>query len=230
MRVLIVEDDTALAATLRRLMSLHGWDATLAPSAEDGIGELTGTRFDVAIVDRNLPGIDGIELCKRLRAGGDAMPILMLTARDGIEERVEGLDAGADDYLTKPFANEELVARLRALTRRSEPTTARAGEHEVLRFADVELDCGQMVATRGEVRVELTRVEFELLRTLMRRPRIVISREAIQRELWGDHVAPDSNALEVHVANLRKRLEADGGARLVQTVRGVGYVLREASA
>ena len=170
-----------------------------------------------------MPGVDGLEVCRRLRASGDRTPVLMLTARDTVADRVEGLDAGADDYLVKPFALEELLARLRALLRRTGPTEP----GQVLRFADLELDPAARTVTRAARRVDLTRTEFALLELLLRNPRVVLTRSVIHERIWGYDFGPGSNALGVYVGYLRRKLEAGGESRLIQTVRGVGYVLRE---
>jgi two-component system response regulator MprA len=170
-----------------------------------------------------MPGVDGLEVCRRLRASGDRTPVLMLTARDAVADRVAGLDAGADDYLVKPFALEELLARLRALLRRSGPAEPGA----LLRFADLELDPAARTVARGGRRIDLTRTEFALLELLMRNPRVVLTRSVIHERIWGYDFGPGSNALGVYVGYLRRKLEAGGESRLIQTVRGVGYVLRE---
>lgn len=183
---------------------------------------MTGGSQDAVILDLGLPLMDGIEVCRRVRERGDRTPVLMLTARDAVSDRVEGLDAGADDYLVKPFALDELLARVRALLRRTVATPAEA----ILKFADVVLDLQTMEVRRGKRELELTRTEFRLLELFMRNPRVVLSRSRIFEEVWGYDFGASSNALEVYVSYLRRKLEADGEPRLIHTVRGVGYTLR----
>ena len=183
---------------------------------------MTGGSQDAVILDLGLPLMDGIEVCRRVRERGDRTPVLMLTARDAVSDRVEGLDAGADDYLVKPFALDELLARVRALLRRTVATPAEA----ILKFADVVLDLQTMEVRRGKRELELTRTEFRLLELFMRNPRVVLSRSRIFEEVWGYDFGASSNALEVYVSYLRRKLETDGEPRLIHTVRGVGYTLR----
>lgn len=229
MRLLVVEDDPAVSAAVRRLLVLHGYDVATATTGDAAAETLAGERFRAVVMDGMLPGIDGLELCRRLRAAGDNTPVLMLTARDSVEDRVAGLEAGADDYLVKPFANAELLARVRALLRRvqSEGSGETSSAPAIMRFLDLELDCGAMVARRGGRSMQLRRTEFILLETLMRNPRRVMERDTIFREVWGHEAGPISNSLEVYVGYLRRKLEADAAPRLIHTVRGVGYVLRE---
>jgi two-component system response regulator MprA len=222
MRILVVDDEHAVRDALRRALQLGGYDVQIAPGGEVALDLVRDTRPDAIVLALLMPGMDGLELCRRLRAGGDRTPVLMLTARDAIGDRVLGLDAGADDYLVKPFALEELQARLRALLRRSG-----AGEPGVLSFAGVGLDLGSHEVERDGRRIELTRTEFLLLELLLRNPRQVLERGTIFDRVWGCDFGPSSNSLEVYVGYLRRKLEAGGEPRLVHTVRGVGYVLRE---
>ncbi len=226
MDVLVVDDEHALRAALRRALALQGYRVSEAASGEDAISRLQSGAPDALVLDVLMPGIDGLEVCRRLRAAGDRTPILMLTAREAVTDRVAGLDAGADDYLVKPFALEELLARLRALMRRSGGTGA---DSEALRFSSLVLDPGGHQVRIGERRVELTRTEFALLHLLMRNPGRVLTRSLINEEVWGYDFGPSSNSLGVDVGYLRRKLESGGEPRLIQTVRGVGYVLREAS-
>jgi two-component system response regulator MprA len=220
MRILVVDDEPAVRSALERALRLDGYDVAVA---EDGEAALAQTaRFDAIVLDVMMPRVDGLEVCRRLRGAGDRTPILMLTARDGIEDRVLGLDCGADDYLVKPFALKEMRARVRALLRRADPDPG-----EVLRFADLELDLGGYQARRGDRRLELSKTEFSLLEQLMRHPRRVLSRSQIFELVWGYDFGPTSNALGVYVGYLRRKTEAGGEPRLLHTVRGVGYVLRE---
>jgi two-component system response regulator MprA len=222
MRILVVDDEHAVRDALRRALALGGYDVQIAPGAEVALGLVRDARPDAIVLDVLMPGMDGLELCRRLRAGGDRTPVLMLTARDGVGDRVLGLDAGADDYLVKPFALEELQARLRALLRRSG-----AGRPETLEFAGVTLDQGSHEVWREGCAIELTRTEFLLLELFLRNPRQVLERGTIFDRVWGYDFGLSSNSLEVYVGYLRRKLEAEGEPRLIHTVRGVGYVLRE---
>jgi len=226
MRILVVDDEHAVRDALRRALDLAGYDVQIAPAAEPALGLLRERPPDAIVLDVLMPGMDGIELCRRLRAGGNRTPVLMLTARDGVGDRVSGLDAGADDYLVKPFALEELQARLRALLRRSGAEPERA-EAEVLEFGELRLDPGAHEVHRGGREIELTRTEYLLLELFLRNPRQVLERATIFERVWGYDFGPSSNSLEVYVGYLRRKLEAEGEARLIHTVRGVGYVLRE---
>jgi two-component system response regulator MprA len=223
MRVLVVDDEPALRDALKRALKLDGYDVDLASDGRAALTSLAGYAADVVVLDIAMPNLDGLEVCRRLRESGSRTPILMLTARDAIGDRVAGLDAGADDYLVKPFALEELLARVRALIRRSldEPNGA------PLRFADLSLDPGTHEVRRGSRPIELTRTEFLLLELLMRHPRQVLSRSQIFEAVWDYDFGTTSRALEVYVGYLRKKLEEGGGPRLIRNVRGVGYVLRE---
>ena len=224
MRLLVVDDDPALREALALMLDLHGFEVVTAADGREAIQTLATATPDAVILDVLMPGLDGIEVCRRMRATGDRTPVLMLTARTEISERVVGLEAGADDYLAKPFAREELIARLRALLRR----TGWEGDEGVLRFEDLELDLPAHEARRGARTLELTRTEFLLLELLMRHPRQVLPRGTIFDHVWGYDFGPASNSLEVYVGYLRRKTEAAGEARLVHTVRGIGYVLRPA--
>ncbi|MBD0329214.1 MAG: response regulator transcription factor [Thermoleophilia bacterium] len=223
--VLVVDDERAVRESLRRALELEGYRVELAAGGEEALARLgagDGAVPDVVVLDVLMPGIDGLEVCRRLRAGGSSLPVLMLTARDAVDDRVAGLDAGADDYLVKPFALEELLARLRALLRR----TSDGGDGK-LRFADLELDPGTRLVTRGGRPIELTRTEFNLLELFLRNPRQVLTRSVIFDRVWGYDFGFASNSLDVYVGYLRRKTEAGGEPRLIQTVRGVGYALRE---
>jgi two-component system, OmpR family, response regulator MprA len=224
MRLLVVDDDPAIQEALELLLSLNGFEVTIAADGRECIRTLAAGRPDAVILDVLMPGLDGLEVCRRMRAGGDRTPVLMLTARAEVSERVAGLEAGADDYLAKPFAREELIARLRALLRR----TGWEGDEQVLRFEDLELDPLAHEARRGGRALELTRTEFLLLELLLRHPRQVLTRASIFDHVWGYDFGPSSNSLEVYVGYLRRKTEAAGEPRLLHTVRGVGYVLRAA--
>jgi two-component system response regulator MprA len=220
--VLVVDDEPTIRTSLRRALGLERYAVELAEDGEQALTRLAEAPVDAVVLDLAMPGIDGIEVCRRLRGAGDRTPVLILTARDAVSDRVGGLDAGADDYLVKPFALVELKARLRALLRRAEP-----GESRRLRFADLELDRATREVRRGEVALELTRTEFSLLELLMEHPRQVLGRSQIYEAVWGYDFGESSNSLGVYVGYLRRKTEAGGGARLLHTVRGVGYVLRE---
>jgi two-component system response regulator MprA len=222
-RILVVDDEPAVRDAVRRALVLSGYTVDVADGGGAAVAALAAEAPDAVVLDVAMPGVDGLEVCRRLRASGDRTPVLMLTARETVADRVEGLDAGADDYLVKPFALEELLARLRALLRRTSP----AEPGSVLRFADLELDPAARTVTRAGRRVELTRTEFALLELLLRNPRVVLTRTVIHERIWGYDFGPGSNALGVYVGYLRRKLEAGGESRLIQTVRGVGYVLRE---
>jgi two-component system response regulator MprA len=222
MRLLVVDDDPSLREALALVLDLNGFDVTTACDGREAIRTLATTPPDAVVLDVLMPGIDGLEVCRRMRAAGDTTPVLMLTARAEVSERVEGLEAGADDYLAKPFAREELVARLRALLRR----TGWEGDDETLRFEDLHLDPCTHEARRGDRRLALTRTEFLLLELLMRHPRQVLTRGTIFERVWGYDFGPSSNSLEVYVGYLRRKTEELGEPRLIHTVRGFGYVLR----
>jgi two-component system, OmpR family, response regulator MprA len=223
MRVLVVDDERAVRESLRRALELEGYEIELADDGQEALYRLqSGGEPDAMILDVLMPGTDGLDVCRQLRRNGSKLPVLMLTARAEVENRVAGLDAGADDYVTKPFALEELLARLRALLRRS---TDAAGE--VLRFADLELDPGTREVRRDGDPIELTRTEFALLELFMLNPRQVLTRSIIFERVWGYDFGFASNSLDVYIGYLRRKTEAGGKPRLIQTVRGVGYALRE---
>ena len=223
MKILVVDDERAVRESLRRALELEGYEIELAV---DGVAALAaledGDDPDAMILDVLMPGLDGLEVCRRLRRTGSRLPVLMLTARVEVENRVAGLDAGADDYVTKPFALEELLARVRALLRRSQEDGT-----EKLAFDDLELDPGTREVRRGDDPIELTRTEFSLLELFMRNPRQVLTRSVIFERVWGYDFGFGSNSLDVYIGYLRRKTEAGGKPRLIQTVRGVGYALRE---
>ena len=224
MKILVVDDEPAVRDSLRRALQLEGYAVELAGDGEQALERVSADAIDALVLDVNRPRLDGLETCRRLRAGGNSLPVLMLTARDEVSDRVAGLDAGADDYVVKPFALEELLARLRALLRRALPE----GGGEVLRFADLELDVGTREVRRGGDPIELTRTEFSLLELFLRNPRQVLTRSVIFERVWGYDFGFGSNSLDVYIGYLRRKTEAGGKPRLIQTIRGVGYALREA--
>jgi DNA-binding response OmpR family regulator len=221
-RVLVVEDDADIAGVLRRSLGMDGYDVRIAGDGEQALQDAGLFEPDAVVLDLGLPTLDGVEVCRRLRAEGD-VPILMLTARDALDSRVEGLDSGADDYLVKPFEREELLARLRALLRRRPPRGS-----GFLVVGDLRLNHDTREVYRGERSVELTSREFELLEHLMRNERLVVSRQALLDDVWDYHPYAETNTVDVFVSNLRRKLEAGGEARVLHTVRGAGYVLRPA--
>ncbi|MBS1839080.1 MAG: response regulator transcription factor [Actinobacteria bacterium] len=224
MRVLIVDDDPAVRASISRALRLDGYDVRAASNGLDALDALQLEPIDVVVLDVQMPVMDGLAACAELRRRGDRTPVLMLTARTAVDDRIEGLDAGADDYLVKPFALGELKARLRALLRRAADD---GGAPSVLRFADLTLNLATRRAGRGERRVDdLTRTEFALLELLMRNPDIVLTRSVIFEHVWGYDFGASSNSLDVYIGYLRRKTEAGGELRLIHTVRGVGYVLR----
>ena len=223
MRILVVDDEPAVRDSLKRALTLEGYEVALAADGREALRALAFSAPDAIVLDVLMPEVDGLEVCRRLRGAGDHTPTLMLTARDSVGDRVAGLDAGADDYVVKPFALEELLARLRALLRR----TALPGEEPLLRFADITLDPARHEVKRGDRKVELTKTEFLLLELFLRNPRQVLTRSLIFERVWGYDFGPSSNSLEVYVGYLRRKLEAGGEPRLIHTVRGVGYALRE---
>ncbi|MGH3517094.1 MAG: response regulator transcription factor [Haloechinothrix sp.] len=227
MRILVVDDDRAVRESLRRSLEFNGYAVELASDGAQALEAIVANRPDAMVLDVMMPRLDGLEVARRLRSTGDDLPILVLTARDSVSDRVSGLDAGADDYLPKPFALEELLARLRALLRRS--STDVAGEHAAnsLAFADLTLDPATREVRRGERSMSLTRTEFTLLELLMTYPKHVLTRTRILEEVWGYDFPTSGNALEVYIGYLRRKTEAEGEPRLIHTVRGVGYVLRE---
>jgi two-component system response regulator MprA len=223
-RVLVVDDEPAVRTALERALRLEAYEVELAADGREALDRLAeGTPPDAVVLDVGMPHVDGLEVCRRLRDAGDRTPVLMLTARDAIDDRVEGLDAGADDYLVKPFALKELKARLRALLRR---TGGPGGD--ALRFGDLVLDPVAYEVQRGDRRIDLSRTEFHLLMLFLEHPRQVLTRSQIFERVWGYDFGASSNALGVYVGYLRRKTEAGGEPRLLHTVRGVGYVLREA--
>lgn len=222
--VLVVDDDRAVRDSLRRSLEFNGYAVSLAADGAEAVASVGSSTPDVVIMDVMMPRVDGLEAVRALRGQGYDLPILVLTARDAVGDRVEGLDAGADDYLTKPFALAELLARLRALLRR----VVTEEEDEVLTFADLSMDLGSREVRRGDRPIELTRTEFALLEMFLRRPRRVLERSFILEEVWGYDFPTTANSLEVYVGYLRRKTEADDEPRLIHTVRGVGYVLKEA--
>ena len=228
MRVMVVDDEPAVRHAIERALKLEGYEVSTAPDGAKALRELAIAAPDAIVLDVLMPEVDGLEVCRRVRAAGDRTPVLMLTARDSISDRVDGLDAGADDYLVKPFALEELLARLRALVRRAEPAGEGAAGGEGLAFGDLTLDPRTREVKRGGRAIELTKTEFELLHLFMRHPRQVLTRTQIFEAVWDYDFGPRSNALEVYVGYLRRKTESEGEPRLLHTVRGVGYALREA--
>jgi two-component system response regulator MprA len=223
MKILVVDDERAVRESLRRALELEGYEIELAADGSEALYRLEGSEEpDAMILDVLMPGVDGLEVCRRLRGSGSQLPVLMLTARTEVEDRVAGLDAGADDYVTKPFALEELLARVRALLRRTSDE-----EGDVVRFGDLELDPTTREVTRAGRPIELTRTEFSLLELFMRNPRQVLTRTIIFERVWGYDFGYASNSLDVYIGYLRRKTEADGEPRLIHTVRGVGYALRE---
>jgi two-component system, OmpR family, response regulator MprA len=220
-RILIIEDDEGIVRVLRRALSYEGYTVDTALDGENGLHLARDHHPDLVILDLMLPGMDGIEVCQRLRSGG-SVPILMLTAKDAVQDRVQGLDAGADDYMTKPFELDELLARLRALLRRTQLDRA-----PVLNFADLVLDTSTRQASRTGRAIQLTAKEYDLLDLFLRHPRQVLTREMIFDRVWGYDFGGESNVLDVYIRYLRQKLESEGEQRLIHTVRGVGYVLRE---
>jgi len=220
-RILVVDDERAVREAIQRALRLEGYDVEMATDGQEALFALARRGVDAIVLDVLMPVMDGLETARKLRRQGSSTPILMLTARHEVSDRVAGLDAGADDYLVKPFALEELLARLRALLRRS------AGGDEMLSFGDLTLDPGTREVRRGDRQIELTRTEFLLLELFLRNPRQVLTRDVIFDRVWGYDFGPASNSLEVYVGYLRRKTEAEGESRLIHTVRGVGYVLKE---
>ncbi|MBA2420260.1 MAG: response regulator transcription factor [Thermoleophilaceae bacterium] len=223
MRILVVDDDRSLRDALRRALSLEGYEIDLAEGGQQALTRIAAAKPDAVVLDVGMPGMDGLEMCRRLRSAGNRVPVLILTARESVEDRIDGLDAGADDYLAKPFDVGELKARLRALLRRA----GEGGAAEELRFKELRLDVNRHGVVVEETFAELTRTEYQLLELLMRNPRRVLPHGVMYDRVWGYDFGPASNALRVYIGYLRRKL-ADAGARpLLHTVRGVGYVLRE---
>jgi two-component system response regulator MprA len=224
-RVLVVDDDRAVRESLRRSLEFNGYDVSLAADGAEALAGIAATAPDVVVMDVMMPRLDGLETTRALRTAGNDLPILVLTARDAVGDRVEGLDAGADDYLTKPFALQELLARLRALLRRVVPRDD--APDETLTFSDLSMDIATREVRRGDRKIELTRTEFTLLEMFLRRPRRVLERSFILEDVWGYDFPTTANSLEVYVGYLRRKTEAEEEPRLIHTVRGVGYVLKE---
>ncbi|HEX9774545.1 MAG TPA: response regulator transcription factor [Actinomycetota bacterium] len=224
MHILVIEDDPALRTALERALKLEGYAVTLAADGRRGLESMRDVAPDLIVLDLGLPDMDGLGISRSLRAAGDRTPILMLTARAAVSERVEGLDAGADDYVVKPFAIDELFARVRALLRRNQPD-----EHDgAVSFGGLTLDPRTRIVTRGDRTIELTRTEFSLLELFLRNPGTVLTRDVIFDRVWGYDFGPTSNSLDVYIGYLRRKTEERGEPRLIHTVRGVGYVLRDA--
>jgi two-component system response regulator MprA len=222
-KILVVDDERAVRDSLRRALELQGYQVDLAADGAEALAQLESNgQPDAVVLDILMPGMDGLEVCRRIREQGSEVPVLMLTARDAVGDRVAGLDAGADDYLVKPFALEELLARIRALLRRTTPTA-----DGVLRFADIELDPGTREVRREGERIDLTRTEFNLLELFMLNPRQVLTRSIIFERVWGYDFGFASNSLDVYIGYLRRKTEGSGRPRLIHTVRGVGYALRD---
>ena len=221
-RILVVDDDERIAASVRRALIYEGYDVEVAHDGEAALGAARRLPPDLVVLDVMLPGIDGVEVCARLRAEGD-VAVLMLTARDGVSDRVAGLDAGADDYLVKPFAYDELLARVRSLMRRTDRS-----ERTQLRCGDLVIDVEAMEARRGDRPLEFTALEFRLLEHLARNQRVVLSRPQILEAVWGLDADTTSNIVDVYIRYLRNKLEAGGEPRIIHTVRGAGYVMKEA--
>jgi len=226
-RVLVVDDDRSVRESLRRSLEFNGYDVSLASDGAEALASIAGAAPDALVIDVMMPRLDGIETTRALRTAGNDLPILVLTARDSVGDRVDGLDAGADDYLTKPFALEELLARLRALLRRAQVPGEEDVDSEVLTFSDLSLNLATREVLRGNRSMDLTRTEFTLLEMFLRRPRRVLDRSFILEEVWGYDFPTTANSLEVYVGYLRRKTELEGEARLLHTVRGVGYVLKE---
>jgi two-component system response regulator MprA len=222
--ILVVEDDTAVREALERALNFEGYEVDVARDGAVALSMILEGDYDLIVLDVMMPHLDGLETCRRIRAGGDSVPILMLTARTAVDDRVEGLDAGADDYVAKPFSLDELLARIRALLRRSFGDVT-----GVMKVDDLVIDPGARTATRGGREMGLTKTEFDLLYLLALTPGMVLDRDRIYDEIWGIDFATTSNSLDVYIGYLRRKTEESGGSRIIQTVRGVGYVLRKSS-
>ena len=227
MKILVVDDDRAVRDSLRRSLEFNGYTVELASDGAEALAKVPRIDPAVIVMDVMMPRLDGLEATRALRSAGNDVPILVLTARDAVSDRVDGLDAGADDYLTKPFALDELLARVRALLRRATRQAELEADEAPLSFADLTLDPVTREVTRGERPISLTRTEFALLELFMQRPKRVLERSFILEEVWGFDFPTTANSLEVYVGYVRRKLEAEGEDRLLHTVRGVGYVLRE---
>lgn len=222
--ILIIDDDEKIVSMLRRGLAFEGYEVLTAANGAEGLNKMLTAEPDVVVLDVMMPQVDGFEVCRRMREGGSTVPVLMLTAKDEVENRVKGLDLGADDYLVKPFALEELLARVRALLRRKTEQQDNNGNR--LTFEDLQLDNESREVFRGGKRLELTAKEFELLHLFMQNPKRVLSRDLIMDKIWGYDYSGESNVLEVYIAMLRQKTEQDGGKRLICTIRGAGYILR----
>ena len=227
MKIVVVDDEQAVRDSLRRSLSFNGYDIAIAEDGEQALDVIEKERPDLVILDVMMPKMDGLEVCRHLRSHGDDRPILVLTARDGVSDRVAGLDAGADDYLPKPFALEELLARVRSLLRRAAAEASGPSSQAEITFEDLKLNPDTRDVVRGNRTISLTRTEFALLQLLMTNPRRVLSRSTILEEVWGYDFPTSGNALEVYIGYLRRKTEQEGEPRLIHTVRGVGYVLRD---
>ncbi|WP_336784776.1 response regulator transcription factor [Paenibacillus sp. MMO-177] len=223
--IMVVDDDEKITSLLRRSLAFEGYEVSTASNGMEGLKLLLTADPDMLILDVMMPQVDGWEVCRRVREGGSTVPILMLTAKDDISDRVKGLDAGADDYLIKPFALEELLARVRALLRRKSDRMDESSSNKIV-FEDLALDLDSREAIRSGRRIELTAKEYDLLLLFMQNPRRVLTRDAIMEKIWGYDFSGESNVLEVYIAMLRQKLEEGGAKRIIQTVRGTGYVLR----
>ncbi len=228
--ILVIDDDERILSMLKRSLSFEGYLVQTATNGKAGLAEMVDRDPDLVILDRMMPELDGLEVCRRIRASGSTVPVLMLTARDEVSDRVDGLDAGADDYVIKPFAMEELLARVRVQLRRKQDMIERSGKQDrpsILQFEGVKLDPSTREVIRDGRLLELTTKEFDLLRLFMQQPRHVLTRDLIMEKIWGYDFSGESNVMEVYIATLRQKLEEQGEARIIQTVRGVGYVLRK---
>lgn len=222
--ILVIDDDEKIISMLRRGLAFEGYDVLTAPNGAEGLKQVLANEPDLIVLDVMMPVLDGFEVCHRLREGGSKVPILMLTAKDEVEHRVKGLDLGADDYLVKPFALEEMLARVRALLRRK--SGAEEMEEHKLSFEDIIMDLDSREVLRSGKRIDLTTKEFELLHLFLQNPKRVLSRDLIMDKIWGYDYSGESNVLEVYIAMLRQKTEEHGGKRIIQTIRGAGYILR----
>jgi two-component system, OmpR family, response regulator MprA len=222
--ILVIDDDEKITSMLRRGLAFEGYDVYTAQNGAEGLSMMMSADPDLIILDVMMPKVDGFEVCRRLREGGSTVPVLMLTAKDEVENRVKGLDLGADDYLVKPFALEELLARVRALLRRKD-SAGEAGSQRLI-FEDIVMDLDSREVTRGGQRLELTAKEFELLHLFLQNPKRLLTRDLIMDKIWGYDYSGESNVLEVYIAMLRQKTEEHGGKRVIQTIRGAGYILR----
>lgn len=227
MRILVVDDDRSVRDSLRRSLQYNGYSVEMASDGAEALARVHDVNPDLIIMDVMMPRLGGLDATRALRSAGNDIPILVLTARDAVTDRVEGLDAGADDYLSKPFALDELLARIRALLRRATPSSDDPDDIPVLKYSDLTLDPNTRDVRRGERKISLTRTEFALLQLFMERPKRVLDRSFILEEVWGFDFPATANSLEVYVGYVRRKLEADDEPRLLHTVRGIGYVLRE---